>query len=222
MKHGWFVAISTIAGLALGSSASAQLTNVPVFVNPSVGTVYLAGDFSTGVNDESGKNNALAARASLGLGPIVLGAGIALVDYDLFGKESTYMGSLGFRLISAGMIKVMLQAGVGFQQFGDESFIEDIKTADVPIALGFGLDLGIVQPWLAPRYTIQRVTAGAEIENRNHFGASFGLDVNLIAGLGAQAALDWRSLPAIGDPGDFLVDLKRQPVLVSVGAHWGF
>jgi hypothetical protein len=111
---------------------------------------------------------------------------------------------------------------VGFQQVGDASFIEDIKTADVPIALGFGLDLGIVQPWFAPRYTIQRVTAGAVVENRNHFGASLGLDVNLIAGLGAQAALDWRSLPAIGNPGDFLSDLKRRPVLISVGAHWGF
>ena len=215
--------MTTIAtALALSASpVAAQLTNVPVYANPSVGTLMLAGDYSTGMNDESGKNDAFAARVTLAAGPMVFGAGIASVNYDILGKEPTYMASVGFRPVR-GMFSLLIQAGAGVQIFGNENIVEDVKSADIPISMGFGLNLGIVQPWVAPRYTIQMISAGPDSENRNHFGASIGVDVNLIVGLGIQAALDWSSLPAVGDPSSFVSDLERKPVLVSLGAHWGF
>ena len=128
MKHGWFVAISTIAGLALGSSASAQLTNVPVFVNPSVGTVYLAGDFSTGVNDESGKNTAVAFRTALGIGPVTIGGSVGLVnpfEGVAVGREleTQYMGNIALRVFGGGLLPVSLslQGGVGVLKLDDST-----------------------------------------------------------------------------------------------------
>ncbi len=219
------VSIATAALTALAASAAvAQLANIPVYANPSASGIRVGGEVAVGINDESGKNLAFAARASAGFGKLILGAGVGLVDFGT--TEPTFMGSLGYRIVRAGPVNVAVQAGVGFTR--NSSLGEVLRTADIPVSLGIGLNvpllLASVQPWVAPRFTIQRVAIDAGSTTRNHVGLSAGVDVNLLMGIGARVAADWSSLPSIdpGDLGGVVTDLKRRPVILSGGIQFGF
>jgi hypothetical protein len=224
--------LRTIAGLVVaflgvGGTASAQLTNVPIYANPSVSGIHIAGDASFGMNDESGKHEAFAGRVTVTLSKLLLGAGLGYVDFDNADGETTWMGSLGYRLVGSGgsLLNVSLQAGAGF--VSTDSLVNQLKRTDIPIALGIGLHLPIpvigIEPWIAPRYTFRWLSQGGESSNRNHFGFSVGADVTLPLGIGAQIAGDWSSLPELSSGGgDIIDDLKRKPYLLSAGLHFRF
>lgn len=221
------VAAAVLASLAVGSSTSAQLTNVPVYANPSVSGIHIAGDASFGINDESGKHQAYAGRVTLGISKLLLGAGLGYVDFDDADGQTTYMGSLGYRLVDGGggLLNVALQAGAGF--VSTVSLVDQLKRTDIPIALGVGLHLPIpligIEPWIAPRYTFRWLSQDGESSTRNHFGFSIGVDVTLPLGIGAQIAGDWSSLPELSTGGgDIVDDLKRKPYLLSGGLHFRF
>ncbi|HEX9691461.1 MAG TPA: hypothetical protein VGA22_05125 [Gemmatimonadales bacterium] len=224
MSHG---PLSYVGPLVLALSAGplrAQLANVPVYANPSASGIAVGGDVSVGLNDESGKDLAFAARANLGFGKFLFGAGVGLVDFGT--TEPTFMGSVGYRVAKVGFVNVAVQAGAGFTR--NSSLGDVLRTADIPVSAGIGLSLPLVvatvEPWVAPRFTIQRLSADGASTWRNHVGLSAGLDVKLLVGLGAHLAVDWQALPAIaaGDLGGTITDLKRQPLLLSGGVHFGF
>jgi hypothetical protein len=224
--------VRTIVGFAVASlgaagTASAQLTNVPVYANPSVSGIHIAGDASFGMNDASGKHQAYGGRVTLGISKLLLGAGIGYVDFDNADAKVTYMGSLGYRLVgeSGGLVNVAIQAGAGF--VSTDSLVDQLTRADIPIAVGIGLHLPIpligIEPWIAPRYTFRWLSQGGESSTRNHFGFSLGADVTTPLGIGAQIAADWSSLPEqTTGGGDIIDDLKRKPYLLSAGLHFRF
>jgi len=223
------VAALAIASTIIGPPAAAQLTNMPVYSNPAVKGFLIAGDVGFGVNDESGKNTAFAARGNLGLGKVILGAGIGVVGFDALvpggetQNEPTFMGSVAYRFLGdGGLLNVSLQAGVGFTSIGTDT--DKLKTTDIPISVGVGTHLPIplllIEGWVAPRYTFRSVSADGSSDGRNHFGFSAGVDVRLPFGIGAQVAGDWASLPELD--GNIIDDLERQPFVASVGLQFGF
>ena len=189
----------------------------------------IAGDVGFGVNDESGKNTAFAARGNVALGKIILGAGIGVVGFDGLvpggdtQNEPTFMGSVAYRFVGdGGLLNVSLQAGAGFTSI--DAVDETLKTTDIPISLGVGTHLPIplllIEGWVAPRYTFRNVSGDGTSDSRNHWGLSAGIDVRFPFGLGGQVAGDWASLPEIS--GDIIDDLKRQPFTASIGLQFGF
>ena len=72
-----FGAALTMGLSLLASPAMAQMNSIPVMFNPKGGTgLLVALDFGRGMNDESGKNTALAFRSALGIGLLTIGGGI--------------------------------------------------------------------------------------------------------------------------------------------------
>lgn len=218
-----------VTSLILAAPAAAQLTNIPVYANPATKGIRIAGDVGFGVNDESGKNTAFSLRGNLGIGKLILGAGVGVVGFDALvpggdtQNEPTFMGSAAYRLLGdGGLLNVSLQAGAGFTSV--DALGETLKTTDIPISLGIGthlpIPLALVEGWVAPRYTFRYVSGSGDSDSRNHWGLSAGVDVRLPLGLGAQIAGDWSSLPEID--GDIISELKRQPFLMSVGLQVGF
>lgn len=218
------MALSVCAALAFtASTAGAQLTNMPVYANPAVSTLRIQGDYAFGVNQESGENSAFAARGSLVVSKLILGVGVGVVD--LTDTEPMYMGSLGYRLLGGGAmpLAVALQAGVGVVE------TDNLQTiVDVPVSLGVALHLPLVlvtiDPWIAPRYTLQFNSFAGATGSRNHLGLSAGIDARLAMGLGFQLGLDWQRLPDFSlDAGlaGIISDAKREPFLMSLGIHLG-
>jgi hypothetical protein len=220
MKRVLFVTVTLT--LLVAGAVQAQLGNVPIYANPSLSGFRIAGDYAKGMNDESNKHWALAARGHVGVSRIILGAGVGVVDFGS-NTDPTYMGSLAVRLIDNGLLAVALQGGVGFTKLSADTLLEALKTRDIPVSLAVGLHIPLVvlsiDPWVAPRYTFRHYTMGAAGDNRNHFGVSAGVDAKLVLGLGLQVAVDFQSLPEI--TGDVINDLKREPFLFSAGLSFG-
>jgi len=220
MKRIPFVVLAL--ALAVAGSARAQLGNVPIYANPSLSGFRIAGDYAKGMNDESNKHWALAARGYVGVSRLVVGAGVGVVDFG-GDTDPTYMGSLAVRVVDNGLLAVALQGGVGFTKLSADSLVDALKTRDIPVSLAVGLHIPLValsiDPWVAPRYTFRHYTMGTASDNRNHFGVSAGVDLKLVLGLGFQVAVDFQSLPEI--TGDVIDDLKREPFLLSAGLHFG-
>jgi len=207
------------------SSAVAQLANAPVYANPTISGVRIAGDYAFGVNEESGKNSTFAARGQIGVSKVILGAGIGVVDLAQT-NEATYMVSLAVRPVGGGgrLVAVAVQAGIGFTEASVTGFADALKTVDIPVSVALGLHVPLiaaqVQPWVAPRYTFRRQSLGNDSDNRNHFGVSAGIDARLLMGLGAQVAVDFQSIPELTGGATF-DDAKLQPFLASIGLHFG-
>ncbi len=214
----------TVVALASGATtADAQLTNTPVYANPAVPTLRIAGDYGFGVNQGSGEHSAFAARGSLVVSKLIVGAGVGVVKVT--DAEPMYMGSLGYRLLGGGAmpLAVALQAGVGVVETDNLQ-----TTVDVPVSLGVALHLPLVlvtiDPWIAPRYTLQFNSVAGTTGSRNHVGLSAGIDARLAMGLGFQLGLDWQRLPDFSlDAGvsGIISDVKREPFLMSLGVHFG-
>ena len=121
--------IAAMAGLGLmlvsATAAEAQLFNFPVYgPPPSTGgpSTYLAGTFGGGLNDESGKNNAIgAAIGRTGIGDRVTvfgGGGLILLD-DPADDEITLGGGVGIDLLPADAgAQVALATGLGWMSPG--------------------------------------------------------------------------------------------------------
>jgi hypothetical protein len=215
--------LGVATALALtASTAGAQLSNMPVYANPAVSAVRIQGDYAFGVNQGSGEHSAFAARGNLVVSKLILGAGVGVVK--LTDTEPMYMGSLGYRLLGGGAmpLAVALQAGVGVVETANLQ-----TTVDVPVSLGVALHLPLVlvtiDPWIAPRYTLQFNSIAGTTGSRNHLGLSAGIDARLAMGLGFQLGLDWQRLPDFSlDAGiaGIVSDAKREPFLMSLGIHF--
>ena len=67
-----------------------------------------------------------------------------------------------------------------------------------------------IRPWIAPRIDIIRSSGGGLSNTETNFGLGGGLELNLLTGLGLQAAYD-RVFTDGGDPSVF-----------GIGAHYVF
>ncbi len=218
----------------MAGPAAAQMNSIPVMFNPKSGTgLLVALDVGRGVNDESGKNTALAFRSALMVGPVTIGGGIGIVNPDqggLVGRETQtqYMGNLALRVFGGGLlpVSISLQGGVGVLDNPDPN-ISRIVT--VPIGLGIGFSVPTpgfsFDPWVAGRYAFVRNEGTSQTANQNSFGISAGLNFNFLMGLGFHVAGDWQTNPfervTSGTGGPFEVQ-KTRPFVFGIGLNYTF
>ncbi len=160
--------------------AAAQLAGMPVWNSPKGGTgVTISGDFAKN-NAEAGGGSAFGARASLGIGTLSLGAGVASWDSDSAADKITSFGATaGFRVIGGSLlpIAINLQAGVG--RTGDIKTVLD--TAAVTTLTGsVGLAVSVPTPGLS-------IEPYLSVGIRNHKPAGGSSDSNFGWTLGANA-----------------------------------
>jgi hypothetical protein len=222
-----------IMGLSLfASPAVAQMNSIPVYFNPKGGTgLMVAVDLGKGINDESGKNTAVAFRTALGIGPVTIGGSVGLVNpYEgvLVGREleKQYMGNIALRVFGGGLLPVSLslQGGVGVLTLDDA----DKKIITVPIGLGLGFSIPTpgfsFDPWIAGRYTFVRNEEALLTANQNSFGISAGLNFNFLMGLGLHVAGDWQKNPLkiVTSGPETLTVLETKPFVLGIGLNYTF
>jgi hypothetical protein len=165
----------------MAAPAWAQLNGMPVFFSPKGGTgLILYGDFGKGLNEESGKNTAWAARGVAGIGPVSVGGAVGTVNPEIAGqRQSTFqwMAMAAFRLLGGGPLPLA------------------VNVQAVPVGLGVSLNAptpGLsLEVWAAPRFTVRRVTVNDATESQTGFGLSAGVNAGFSSGLGGYIAIDW-------------------------------
>ena len=111
MKRFMTFGAALIMGLTcMAGPAAAQMNSIPVMFNPKGGTgLLVALDVGREINDESGKNTAVAFRSALGIGPVTIGGAIGIVNPDQGGvvgrePETQYMGNFALRVFGGGVV----------------------------------------------------------------------------------------------------------------------
>ena len=225
-----FVTFGT--ALIMGSSilagpAVAQMKSTPVYFNPKGGTgLLVAADLGRGINDESGKNTAVAFRTALGIGPVTIGGGVGIVDIGP-STETQYMGNFALRVFGGGLlpVSISLQGGVGVLDVSDLG----TKVITVPIGLGIGFSIPTpgfsFDPWFAPRYTMVRneIDIFPETVTQNGFGISAGVNLNFLMGLGLHVAGDWQKNPTEFITGTTTPSVpETKPFVFGIGLNYTF
>lgn len=210
-----------LAGLALlqmisGSSASAQVRGIPVYNNGIPSGIALYGDVGF-PNQEAGKGTAFAVSARAGFGAFGATAMLATFNPEGDGDNNVSVGAtLNYKIFGGPLIplSVTLQGGIGYSKPDIGLLPGDEDELRFPVGLGFALTIPnpmvAIQPWLAPRLDITRVSGGGLSDTETAFGLSGGVELNLLSGFGVHAAYD-RVFADGGDPGIF-----------GFGAHYAF
>lgn len=218
-----------VAGVT--TSATAQLNSMPVFVSPKGGTgLTLAVDYGRGMNDASGQNTAFAARATIGLTALTVGAGVGTVNprvsFTDRDWELQYMGNAALRVFGGPLVPVAinLHAGLGFLEREVGTGV-DRRIYNVPVGIGAALNVPTpgfsVEPWVAPRFQVTRYEQGGDSDHQTGFGFSAGVNVGFANGLGIHGALDWTDLSAASlvSPDDIA---SVSPAVLGLGLQYGF
>jgi hypothetical protein len=205
---------------AVAAPARAQLNSMPVFFSPKGGTgIVLYGDFGKGLNDESGKNTAWAARGVLGIGPVSAGGAVGTVNPEVDGQRQNafqWMAMAAFRLLGGGPLPLAVNVQTGYGRLAPSD-----TTSEVNVPVGLGVSLNAPTPglslevWAAPRFTVRRVKVGDATETQTGFGLSAGVSAGFSSGLGGYVAVDWLSL-SDESGGDFPL-IGRSPAILGVG-----
>jgi hypothetical protein len=109
---------------------------------------------------------------------------------------------------------VTLQAGIGYSKPDVGLLPGEEDELRFPIGLGFALMIPnpalAIQPWIAPRIDVVRLSGGGISDTETNLGLGGGVELNLLNGFGVQAAYD-RVFIDGGDPSTF-----------GLGAHYAF
>jgi hypothetical protein len=181
-----------LVALALGlgaTPASAQLFNNPVYFSPSHGTgLSLNGEYARGFSDRKDINFA-GARGVLGLGPVSImgGAGLAFEGGE---SEATFGGAVALNILDLPLVPVSVNVQGGIGTLSSEG----ITQLDIPIGVGVAFSVPApildVEPWIAPRLHIMRLSNGTSLTETG-YGVSAGLNVTLPTGFGFHVAADY-------------------------------
>jgi hypothetical protein len=220
MKHsarGVFVPASLALVLALsGHPANAQVRGIPVYNNGIPTGIAVYGDVGF-PNEDAGKGTAFGVSGRAGFGPFGATAMLAMFNPEGAGDNDLSVGAtLNYKVFGGPLIplSVTLQGGIGYSKPDIGLLPGDEDELRFPIGLGFALTIPnpmvAIQPWLAPRLDITRVSGGGLSETETDFGLSGGVELNLLGGFGLHAAYD-RVFAEGGDPGVF-----------GFGAHYAF
>ena len=208
-----------VLALFLGMSpqtVNAQVRGIPVYNNGVPSGIAVYGD--VGFPDENaGKGTAYAISGRAGFGLFGVTAMLATFDPDGTGDNDVRVGAtLNYKMFGAPLtpLTVTLQGGIGYSKPDLGVFPGDEDELRLPVGLGFALTipnpLVAIQPWLAPRLDITRVSGGGLSDSETAFGLSGGLELNLLNGFGVHAAYD-QVFADGSDPGIF-----------GFGAHYAF
>ena len=203
-----------VASLLAAGSAAAQVLGVPVYNRGVSSGIGIQADVAF-PNQDYGKGTAFAGTGSVGLGPLGLTAIIG--SYKPKGGVSTTSvgGTVNFKVFGGPLVPltVNLQAGAGY--FKEK--LTDIKHLRIPVGVGFALKIPSpavsLKPWIAPRVEFDRTSGGLlPTDTQTNFAFSAGLDLDLLSGLGFQAAYDWTRVK----------NSSLRPSTIALGAHYQF
>ena len=202
--------------VAQTSPVDAQVRGIPVYNNGIPTGLAIYGD--VGFPDEqAGKGKAYAVSGRAGFGPIGATAMVATFNPDGPGDNSLSVGAtLNYKIFGGPLIplSVTLQGGIGYSKPDVGLLPADGDELRLPVGLGFALVIPnpalAIQPWIAPRLDIVRVSGGDLSDTETNFGMGGGLEFNTLGGFGLHAAYD-RVFTDGGDPSVF-----------GVGAHYAF
>jgi hypothetical protein len=213
------LALGLAAALPLaGATAAAQVRGIPVYNNGVPRGIGIYGDVGL-PNDEAGGGTAYAVTGRAGFG--VLGVSAMLSSYNPDGPADADLSvgaTASYRVFGGPLVPlaVSLQGGVGYAK-PETGLLPDDEVTQwrFPVGVGFALTIPnpalAIQPWLAPRLDISRVSAdGADARTSTDFALSGGIELNLLNGLGVHAAYD----AVFADGGT--------PGVFGVGAHYNF
>ena len=205
---------------ALATASEAQLAGIPVYFSPGSGTgVGIAANIGF-PNTEAGGGTAYGVAASLGTGPVTISGMVGAwkaSDLGWAGAQTSYGGSIAYRLIGGGMVPVAIavQGGYGVIKAPAVGLVRGYNTTLIPIGVGISLDppLFPLKPWIAPRMQFTNYGSGGP-SNTSNFAVSGGVNFNLLLGMGVHAAVDWQQQKIAG--------VTKTPLIWSVGAHFNF
>jgi hypothetical protein len=216
MKLGVRATGIVIAATLAALPAAAQVPGLPVYNQGVPRGIGIYGDVGF-PNDVAGGGTAYGVTGRAGFGFVGVTAIVSTYNPDGPVDSHTSVGATGnLRLFGGPLVPltVTLQAGAGYSK------IDDAKDYRFPIGLGFALTIPnpvlAIRPWLAPRIDIARIevagTGGAPdvYHTDTNFGLSGGVELNLLNGLGLQAAYD----RVFGNGSD--------PSVFGIGAHYNF
>ena len=216
MKLGMRATGIVIAAALAALPAAAQVPGLPVYNQGVPRGIGIYGDVGF-PNDVSGGGTAYGVSGRALFGFVGVTAIVSTYNPDGPVESHTSVGATGnLRLFGGPLVPltVTLQAGAGYSK------IDEAKDYRFPIGLGFALTIPnpvlAIRPWLAPRIDIARIevagTGGApDVYNTDtNFGLSGGVELNLLNGLGLQAAYD----RVFGNGSD--------PSVFGIGAHYNF
>jgi hypothetical protein len=206
----------TLALFAGTRTVGAQVRGIPLYNNgiPTGIAVYGDAGFS---NEDAGKGTAFGISGRAGFGPF--GATAMLATFNPDGPEDNDLSvgaTLNYQVFGGPLIplSVTLQGGIGYSKPDIGLLPGDETELRFPVSLGFALIIPnpalAIQPWLAPRLDIIRMSGDGLSETETNFGLSGGVELNTLGGFGLHAAYD-RVFADGGDPGVF-----------GVGVHYAF
>jgi hypothetical protein len=195
---------------------AAQVRGIPVYNNGIPTGIAVYGDVGFS-NQDAGKGTAWGVSGRAGFGPFGATAMLSTFNPDGPGDTDLTVGAtLNYKVFGGPLIplSVTLQGGIGYSKPDTGLLPGDETELRFPVGLGFALMIPnpalAIQPWLAPRVDIIRVSSGELSDTETNFGLSGGVEFNLLSGFGMHAAYD-RVFVSGGDPGVF-----------GLGAHYAF
>jgi hypothetical protein len=214
-------AATALASLTLclivgGQAAEGQVRGIPVYNNGIPSGIAIYGDVGF-PNQDAGKGTAFAVSGRAGFGPFGATAMLSTFNPDGAGDNDVSVGAtLNFKIFGGPLIplSVTLQGGIGYSKPDTGILPGDENELRFPVGLGFALTIPnpalAIQPWIAPRLDIIRLSGGGLSNTETNFGLGGGVELNLLNGFGVHAAYD-RVFTDGGDPSVF-----------GLGAHYAF
>jgi hypothetical protein len=229
MKQSKFAfSLAWLAVLLIAAPATGQLVGFPTFAVPSGGddaAIAVAGQFSRGLNTDSGENNAFGAyviRSS------------RMVSFNVAGGsirsgvgEFTYGAQVALHLVrnSNDDATISLQGGAGYfaQSANDDNGLTgDLTVTNFPIGLAFEVQPGEnARIWMMPRLNWTQTKVGSDSLTRRDFGFSVGISASAENGWGMHAAFDFADLKEIVED-DVVTSAAGTPVVAAIGLHYVF
>jgi hypothetical protein len=210
------VALLLLVLLLSGRAVDAQVRGIPVYNNGIPGGIALYGDVGF-PDEEAGKGTAFAVSGRAGFGVFGATAMLATFNPDGPGENDVALGATANLKLFGGPLTplgVTLQAGIGYSKPDVGLLPGDEDELRIPVGLGFALTIPnpalAIQPWIAPRVDMVRVSGGGLSDTETNFGLGGGVELNLLNGFGLHAAYDRVFLDG-GDPSVF-----------GLGAHFAF
>ena len=221
---------ATVAAFGLGmfmlstAPVEGQLFNFPDYAVPSFdggASTFVAGSYGRGLNDESGKLNAVSAIVGRTTSGLSFQGGFGYID-GVGDSEWTLGGAAGYDLLSdASPAQLTLQGGIGWMQLSDPTgLIGDITLLRFPVgvALKGNIDSSSasVTPWVMPRLNMVRFSSDGGSTTQTDFGASAGVGITMPSGFGVHAALDLLAVSVdVGSASE-----TQQQLRFGLGAHY--
>lgn len=220
MKRRATVAVLGLSLFGLSTApVSGQLFNFPDYALLSADaapSTFVSGSYGRGLNENSGKLNAVSAMVGRSQGAFSFAGGFGYIDNPL-DSEWTLGGSASYDLLGASApAQLALQAGLGWIKLSTGGLTDDITMLRLPLGLAVKGNLSSssakITPWVMPRLNIVRASAGGASTTETDLGASAGIAVSMPSGFGVHAAFDVLHVSAGG--------ASMQQYVFGVGAHY--